>query len=155
MTGSLEAAEPDRLEVGPRELEWLYGAVGLNSMPERGGLKALVAKLPSLRRFGYPEGLLILKEGVRGEDFYILYRGAASVEKGKQSIVELVPGDFFGEVGFLYDAPRIANVRAGGSCEAFRIHCEDFDKLVSRVSGLSAVLRQVARQRMRKLADPK
>jgi CRP-like cAMP-binding protein len=96
----------------------------------------------------------VIEEGAIGREFYVLYRGTAAVDKDKKYVAELSPGEFFGEIGFLVELPRTATVRAGKGFEAFRFDGPDFEEIVRRVSGLSAVLRDVARQRMRKLSRP-
>lgn len=144
---------PDRLAIGRKELDWLAGAIGLHSMPERPALKELVGRLPSLALYGYPHGADIVREGDVSNDFYVLYRGRTQVLKGSKRIAELVPGDFFGEVGFLVQVPRTATVRAEGPCETFRLRGADFEKVLLRVKGLEAMLRDVAKQRMRKLTQ--
>lgn len=144
---------PGKLAIGLRELDWLAGAIGLHSMPERPALKELVRRLPSLTLLSYPHGTDIVREGDVSTDFFVLYRGRTQVLKGFKRVAELVPGDFFGEVGFLVQVPRTATVRAEGPCEAFRLRGADFEKVLLRVKGLDALLRDVARQRMRKLAE--
>jgi len=57
-------------------------------------------------------GTVIFDEGARGDNFYVIAEGRASVEIGSTSIRTLGPRDVFGEVALLRDVPRTATVRA-------------------------------------------
>jgi len=70
----------------------------------------------ALQEKEYKEGDVIFKQGDQGENFYILLKGECEGTKHEEEkIVEtfaLVPGDFFGEVALLNDAPRLATISA-------------------------------------------
>jgi CRP-like cAMP-binding protein len=143
---------PTKLDISKRELDWLSGAIGINLLVDRPGLKELLEKLPSIERLFYVDGEAVLAEGVFGQELYVVYRGSASVERRGKKIAELTPGDFFGEVGFLVpEVARTATVKSLNGLEVFRFDAKDFEQIISRVKGLAAVLRDTARQRMRKL----
>jgi CRP-like cAMP-binding protein len=143
---------PTKLDITKRELDWLSGAIGINLLVDRPGLKDLLEKLQTIERLFYVDGEAVLTEGVFGQELYLLYRGGAAVERKGKKIADLSPGDFFGEVGFLVpEVARTATVKSLGGAEVFRFDSKDFEQIISRVKGLAAVLRDTARQRMRKL----
>ncbi len=59
-----------------------------------------------------PEGKVLIREGERGREFFVLLEGDAEVTKGGQQIRMLGPGDFFGEIALLEKSLRTASVVA-------------------------------------------
>jgi voltage-gated potassium channel len=59
-----------------------------------------------------PPGTLVCRKGESANELYVIERGTAKVVRDDQYLDELGPGDFFGEMGVLEDAPRNANVVA-------------------------------------------
>ena len=54
----------------------------------------------------------IVKEGSTGTALYIILSGKARVERGGDTIGELGPGEFFGELALIEEHPRSATVTA-------------------------------------------
>lgn len=135
-----------------QNLSWLGSLLGLYSAAQLEP-KELVNRLPSIRLFAYPEKTEIIKEGERGEDFYILYKGNALVFREGKQIAQLLPGDFFGEVGFLVSVNRTATVCAGQDCQAFRIHVSGFEEFVNQYPALLGVVRRAAKRRLSKIVE--
>jgi CRP-like cAMP-binding protein len=57
-------------------------------------------------------GKLVCRKGESANELYVIEQGTAKVVRDDQYLDELGPGDFFGEMGVLEDAPRNANVVA-------------------------------------------
>ena len=57
-------------------------------------------------------GKLVCRKGDSANEVYVIEHGTAKVVRDEQYLDELGPGDFFGEMGLLDDAPRNANVVA-------------------------------------------
>ena len=56
------------------------------------------------------EGVRLVGEGAPGYTFFVLIEGTAAVTSEGQTLTELVPGDFFGEVAILGEGRRTATV---------------------------------------------
>lgn len=97
-------------------------------------------------------GQTIIKEGGEPDAFYIITRGRVGVyqrEGGEErEINRLGPGEFFGEIGLLAGAPRLATVRAIEPSELLRLDQETFQRLVSASSATRDQLESVARERL-------
>ena len=95
-----------------------------------------LAKLGSaLEEQSHPSGTNVITQGEKGDRFYILESGEVEIlldaieadEDGEEPIEDtsnepvkvgtLMPGDWFGEMALLNDAPRTASVRALGTIE--------------------------------------
>jgi len=59
-----------------------------------------------------PAGKELIHEGRFAYEFFVIEEGTAKVVRDGQYLDELGPGDFFGEMGLLENAPRNADVIA-------------------------------------------
>jgi CRP-like cAMP-binding protein len=59
-----------------------------------------------------PPGKVLCCQGKTSDEFFVIEEGTAKVVRDGQYLDELGPGDFFGEMGVLDDAPRNADVVA-------------------------------------------
>jgi CRP-like cAMP-binding protein len=57
-------------------------------------------------------GRLVCRKGDSANELYVIEEGTAKVVRDEQYLDELGPGDFFGEMGIVDDAPRNAHVVA-------------------------------------------
>jgi putative peptide zinc metalloprotease protein len=83
----------------------------------------------------FAPGRAIIRQGERGDRFYIIRQGHVEVsqrdERGVSRVVnQLERGDYFGELALLRDAPRNATCRATVPTEVLSLGRSDFDHLV-------------------------
>jgi hypothetical protein len=81
----------------------------------------------------YPPGSVIIRQGERGDDFFVIRRGKvlATIEEGPSGsrlVGELGTGDFFGDRSLLRDEPRPATVTAVDTVETYTIGRELFQE---------------------------
>jgi CRP/FNR family transcriptional regulator, cyclic AMP receptor protein len=57
-------------------------------------------------------GRELVREGEFAYEFFAIEEGTAEVKRGDQHLADLGPGDFFGEMGLIENAPRNASVIA-------------------------------------------
>lgn len=100
--------------------------------------------LPRLIAERYDPGAVIIRQGERGEHFYIVKSGAVEViDEGQtppRRLNVLGHGDYFGEIALLLDRARIATVRALVEVGVWRLSRTDFDLVLGRYLGLETVL---------------
>jgi len=66
----------------------------------------------ALEEVSAPAGEEIVRQGDRGDRFYLVKRGALDVYVDGELVQSLEPGDSFGEIALLRDVPRTATVKA-------------------------------------------
>ncbi len=55
----------------------------------------------------------VVREGDRGDELFIVLSGVVRIHKGEMVLLEIGPGDHFGEMALIRAAPRSATVTAG------------------------------------------
>jgi len=102
----------------------------------------------------YSPGQAIIRQGERGDKFYIIRRGHVEVsvrgEQGASQVVnQLDRGGYFGELALLRDAPRKATCRATVPTEVLSLSRQGFERLVrARFALWEKVDRSLARAQL-------
>jgi CRP-like cAMP-binding protein len=84
----------------------------------------------SMRERVVPAGEALAVEGTSGVGFFILESGTARVTVGGEERRTLGPGDYFGEIALITDAPRTATVTAETELRCFGLTSWDFRPIV-------------------------
>lgn len=100
-------------------------------------IEALAAKLAPVR---FAAGDIIISEGERGDDAYLLREGEVEVVRGARTLATFGTGAFVGEVSALTGTVRTATVRARTAVTAFRLRAEDVRPVVRKHQALVARL---------------
>jgi hypothetical protein len=83
---------------------------------------------------------VIIKQGSRGDNFYIIYRGQVKVvrQQGKTDVTlaNLIPPDFFGEEELFTRTPRTASIIATSDGSVLVLHHSKISELIKRTPKL-------------------
>jgi hypothetical protein len=101
----------------------------------------------------FPAGTAVVRQGDTADRFYIITRGEVTVTRqdhaGKDvQVATLGPGQFFGEIGLLTDAPRSATVAARTPIEVLALDRETFRTVTESSEATAEDLAEVARERL-------
>ena len=78
-------------------------------------------------------GEVLVREGRRGNELYVIVDGEAEVSREGETITTLAPGDYFGELAVLRPAPRTATVTATTDMEVLIVTSRELAILVADI----------------------
>jgi CRP-like cAMP-binding protein len=140
-------------------------------LPTRGGVMshaAFLAKVPLFssctpdeiaaieavaQEHAYVPGQIIVTQGTPGQAFYTVLSGRVEIVRDDRSFGALGPGDFFGEMSLLDQAPRSATIRALEPTECLMLSSWDFKALLERHPSIAVKLLEVLSRRLRAADD--
>jgi signal transduction histidine kinase len=108
--------------------------------------------IASSKQCTYPANTTLCHEGALETTFYMILSGQVRVTKVINAAEErllkfLYPGDFFGEMAIIQNAPRAAKVVTTQETIVLEIYKEDFTRFIERSSIVSlAMAREVSRR---------
>lgn len=92
-----------------------------------------------------PEGTVLITEGERGREFFVLVDGTVSVTRRGRRISTLGAGDWIGEIALVSDVPRTATVTATSPVRVLVVTDRAFSGLIKRSPSIALkVLASVA-----------
>ena len=74
----------------------------------------------------YSDGDVVIRQGDRGEELFIVLTGSVKVMRGETELARLKPGDHFGEMALVRSQPRSATVLSDLDSEMMVIRRTDF-----------------------------
>ena len=114
------------------------------------GLARIAARMTELT---VPADRVIARQGEIGTGFFIIVTGMVRVVRDGETIAELGPGDFFGELSVLDGKPRNAQVVSTEPTSCLALATWEFEAVVREQPSVAlAILRELA-GRLRDLTD--
>ena len=98
----------------------------------------LVARLAE--NYDVDAGMVLVQEGKRESQFYLIVDGQAQVTRGNRTVATLGPGEYFGELALLDPGPRNATVTAVTDMEVLELGSREFGGLLEEVPGIARKL---------------
>lgn len=94
-------------------------------------------------------GTVIIREGGRGDEFFVIQSGRAQVSKANRTIAELADGDHFGELALLSRSSRRATVTAVTDATLLVLSRWAFMGLLGQIPDMAIKLLKSAAERLR------
>ena len=117
------------------------------------GLQTIERIAKEFRKVAFKAGDSIIIEGSRGETYYLIATGEATVLKGagvgQRELQRLGPGDGFGEMSLVADEPRSATVKAVSDVELLCLDREQFIVLMDQEERFAQRILRLLSQRLR------
>lgn len=102
-----------------------------------------------------PAGTVLCKEGSRGQEFFVIINGEATVTRGEKQVATLKSGDFFGEIALVEPVQRTATVTATTPLSFFVISKQAFNSVLHTDPSIQdKVLRTLVRRVVSLSGDP-
>lgn len=122
----------------PQQIEAIKNKMSGNFMFNSLNPKDKKAILDAVKAVQKKKGEVIIKQGDDGDNFYILESGALDCFKQLQPtdveetfLKEYKPGESFGELALLYNAPRAATIKCkSDNCELWSLERETFNHII-------------------------
>ena len=97
----------------------------------------------------FQPGQIIVTQGTPGQAFYLVLAGRVEILRDDTSLGAFGPGDFFGEMSLLDQAPRSATIRAIDQVTCLMLSSWDFKALLERHPSIAIKLLEVLSRRLR------
>jgi len=92
-------------------------------------------------------GAVVVEEGTAGDGFYLLVEGEAEVTRAGRPVATVGPGQYFGELALLDEAPRNATITAITPLALLRLRRREFSAVLDSWPGVAhKLLQQMARR---------
>jgi CRP/FNR family cyclic AMP-dependent transcriptional regulator len=97
----------------------------------------------------YEPGQIVVTEGTPGQAFYLVMEGKVEYLRDGSVLGTFSPGEFFGEMSLLDEAPRSATVRAVEQTRCLMLSSWDFKALLLEHPEIAIKLLEVLSRRIR------
>jgi CRP-like cAMP-binding protein len=101
------------------------------------------------REQAFDPGQIIVTQGTPGTAFYLIVSGRVELSRDSKLIGYFGPGDFFGDMSLLDQAPRSATVRAVDPTTCLMISSWDFKSMLEKHPSVAIKLLEVLSRRLR------
>jgi CRP-like cAMP-binding protein len=98
---------------------------------------------------GFQAGQIIVTQGTPGQAFYLILSGRVEIIRDGQSLGAFGPGDFFGEMSLLDQAPRSATIKALEPTLCMMLSSWDFKALLEQHPSIAVKLLEILSRRLR------
>jgi CRP/FNR family cyclic AMP-dependent transcriptional regulator len=100
----------------------------------------------------FASGQELVRQGDEGDSFLVIVEGRARVVQSGDTLRELGPGDYLGEIALIDGGPRTATVTAIDPLRALVVERSDFRRLIDDFSAVRFHVLTALTQRIRREA---
>jgi PPM family protein phosphatase len=106
----------------------------LANMPLFGKLneRELLRVMQAVEARDYKDGDVVIREGDKGDELFIVLEGSVRVTRGDQVLTRLGAGEHFGEMALIRSVPRSATIIAEGPAELIAVRRADFFEILRK-----------------------
>jgi CRP-like cAMP-binding protein len=97
----------------------------------------------------FAAGQIIVTQGTPGQAFYLILSGKVELVRDENLLGSYGPGDFFGDMSLLDQAPRSATVRAVEPTVCLMLSSWDFKSMLEKNPAVAIKLLEVLSRRLR------
>lgn len=94
-----------------------------------------------------PAGKLLIREGERGREFFVLLEGEVEVTRQAEKLATRGSGDFFGEIALVSRLPRTATVKTSKPARALVIRDVDFRAVLRKTPAIAVKVLEALAER--------
>eukprot|EP01060_Flectonema_neradi_P030935 TRINITY_DN4588_c0_g1_i1.p1 TRINITY_DN4588_c0_g1~~TRINITY_DN4588_c0_g1_i1.p1 ORF type:complete len:1009 (+),score=173.85 TRINITY_DN4588_c0_g1_i1:109-3135(+) len=99
-----------------------------------------------------PPDFDIIEKHDNTSEMYFITSGELEVIGDNDEVIHtLRSGDFFGEIALITRVPRTATIRTKTFCNLLELSLEDYESVLSQFPGMTAVIQEHAKERIRKI----
>ena len=122
----------------------------IRTVPLFAGLsKSELAKVASIAdEIDLPAEKVLIREGERGREFYVLLEGEADVTRKGDNVATRESGEFFGEIALVSSLPRTATVTTRTPVRALVIRDVEFRGLLERTPTMALKVLSAVAERL-------
>ena len=122
----------------------------IRTVPLFAGLsKSELAKVASIAdEIDLPAEKVLIREGERGREFYVLLEGEADVTRKGDNVATRGSGEFFGEIALVSSLPRTATVTTRTPVRALVIRDVEFRGLLERTPTMALKVLSAVAERL-------
>jgi CRP/FNR family cyclic AMP-dependent transcriptional regulator len=103
----------------------------------------------------YGANRAIVRQGTRGDSFFVVAEGSATVRRGTRAVGKVGAGDFFGEMALLDGQPRSASVIADTPLVTVRLTRAAFNRALDTNPSMARGIMAELAARIRRLESPR
>lgn len=109
----------------------------------------IAAIAATAQEHAFQPGQIIVTQGTPGQAFYLVVSGRVEIIRDDRSLGTFGPGDFFGEMSLLDQAPRSATIRALEPTSCLMLSSWDFKAVLEKHPSIAVKLLEVLSRRLR------
>ena len=98
-----------------------------------------------------PAGTTVFSRGAAGDAMYVILEGEVELEVGGRKVAKLGPGEIFGEMALIDNAPRIATATTASACKLVPVSQKRFLFMVQQTPHFSLQIMRIMAERLRNM----